>query len=54
MNTAIEYLKEREEKEYSLISNYVALKENWQIAWSSRKTEYQAKRFAKWYSTMKI
>ena len=62
MNTAIEYLKEREEKEYSLISNYVALKENWQMALSDWKiehnvhdiTEYQAKRFAKWYSTMEI
>ena len=57
MNKAMEYLKEREKEEYSLIVQYAELKEKWQIELSEWKiannvhiiTEYQAKRFAKWY-----
>lgn len=57
MNKAMEYLKQREEKEESLISKYTKLLPNWQIALTDWKiqnnvhemTEYQAKRFAKWY-----
>lgn len=58
LNTAIAFLKEREEKEAALISKFVSLKENWQMKLTEWKlannvhviTEYQAKRFAKWYS----
>lgn len=58
LNTAIAFLKEREEKEAGLISKFVSLKENWQMKLTEWKlannvhviTEYQAKRFAKWYS----
>lgn len=57
MNKAMEYLKKREEEEFSLIANYVELKANWQMALSDWKlshnvheiTDYQAKRFSKWY-----
>jgi len=57
LNTAMDFLKEREEKEEELISAYATLKENWQILLTGWKlennvhevTDYQAKRFAKWY-----
>lgn len=58
LNTAMQYLKERESKELSLIENYTALMENWQVALTDWKlmndihviTDYQAKRFARWYN----
>lgn len=58
MNTAMQYLKEREAEEKRLIEKYVDLKENWQVDLTNWKlehnvhaiTEYQAKRFAKWYA----
>ena len=61
MNTAMEFLKQREEVEAKLISKYTALRQNWQIDLTEWKlnnnvhsiTEYQAKRFAKWYSESK-
>lgn len=57
MNKAMEFLREREKEEEKLISHYTALLENWQADLTDWKlahnvheiTEYQAKRFAKWY-----
>lgn len=62
LNTAMQYLKERESKELSLIENYTALMENWQVALTDWKlmndihviTDYQAKRFARWYNEHRI
>ena len=58
LNTAMEYLKKREEKEEELIKTFTSLRNNWQVALTEWKlehnvheiTEYQAKRFARWYT----
>jgi hypothetical protein len=55
LNKALEYIREREKKEESLISKYTELPNEWQVALSEWKiknnvhviTDYQAKRFAK-------
>jgi len=55
LNRALEYLNDREKKEAELISAYMTLETEWQVALSEWKlknnvhtiTEYQAKRFAK-------
>lgn len=60
LNTVSAYLKDREQKEQALIMPYVSLKDNWQVALSEWKlshnvhviTDYQAKRFAKWYESL--
>jgi len=61
MNKAMEFLKERESEEEQLISQHTNLSENWQIALTKWKiennvhkiTDYQAKRFSRWYSICK-
>ena len=61
LNTAMDYLKKREAEEEALISPLTALSEDWQVKLSEWKiehnvhqiTEYQAKRFAKWYQLNK-
>ena len=52
-----EKLKEKLKKEEELIKAFTSLRNNWQVALTEWKlehnvheiTEYQAKRFAKWY-----
>jgi len=55
----MDFLKEREAREEKLISAYTSLSNNWQVKLTDWKiehnvheiTDYQAKRFAKWYSS---
>lgn len=57
LNHALEYLLSREKTESELISRYMDLPNEWQMALSEWKmaqdvhviTDYQAKRFVKWY-----
>jgi len=59
MNKVMDFLKEREAREEKLISAYTSLSNNWQVKLTDWKiehnvheiTDYQAKRFAKWYSS---
>lgn len=59
LNKALEFLKQREEEERLLISQYTNLEDEWQVALSEWKlnnnvhdiTDYQAKRFAKKYNS---
>ena len=57
LNTALEYLRNREKQEKALIMKYSYLLPEWEVALSEWKlvhnvhsiTDYQAKRFAKYY-----
>ena len=57
LNIALEYLRNREKQEKALIMKYSYLLPEWEVALSEWKlvhnvhsiTDYQAKRFAKYY-----
>lgn len=59
LNKAMEFLKNREIIERKTISKYTQLQANWQVELTEWKlkhnvheiTDYQAKRFSKWYAT---